>query len=72
MFNAYLGIDPLTGKSKRTTKRRFRTQKKAKFAQLQTEIDRGNFIKQDYSLFKDVYELWYDQYVNAIKPSSAE
>ncbi|EOX2929186.1 Arm DNA-binding domain-containing protein [Enterococcus faecalis] len=29
MFNAYLGIDPLTGKSKRTTRRGFKTQKEA-------------------------------------------
>lgn len=74
MFNAYLGIDPLTGKSKRTTRRGFKTQKEAKLAlaQLQIEIDRGNFVKQDYSLFKDVYELWYAQYVNTVKPSSAQ
>lgn len=74
MFNAYLGIDPLTGKSKRTTRRGFRTQKEAKLAlaQLQLEIDNGSFVKQDYSRFKDVYELWYAQYVNSVKPSSAE
>ncbi|EIP8069493.1 Arm DNA-binding domain-containing protein, partial [Enterococcus faecalis] len=74
MFQAYLGIDPLTGKSKRTTRRGFKTQKEAKLAlaQLQIEIDRGNFVKQDYSLFKDVYDLWYAQYVNTVKPSSAQ
>ncbi|HHX0196913.1 TPA: tyrosine-type recombinase/integrase [Enterococcus faecalis] len=74
MFNAYLGIDPLTGKSKRTTRRGFKTQKEAKLAlaQLQIEIDHGKFVKQDYSLFKDVYELWYAQYVNTVKPSSAQ
>ncbi|EGO2585220.1 site-specific integrase [Enterococcus faecalis] len=74
MFNAYLGIDPLTGKSKRTTRRGFKTQKEAKLAlaQLQIEIDRGKFVKQDYSLFKDVYELWYAQYINTVKPSSAQ
>ncbi|NSN05931.1 site-specific integrase [Enterococcus faecalis] len=74
MFNAYLGIDPLTGKSKRTTRRGFRTQKEAKLAlaQLQLEIESGGFVKQDYSRFKDVYELWYAQYVNSVKPSSAE
>ncbi|EGO2589268.1 TPA: tyrosine-type recombinase/integrase [Enterococcus faecalis] len=74
MFNAYLGIDPLTGKSKRTTRRGFKTQKEAKLAlaQIQIEIDRGKFVKQDYSLFKDVYELWYAQYINTVKPSSAQ
>ena len=74
MFNAYLGIDPLTGKSKRTTRRGFRTQKEAKLAlaQLQLEIETGSFVKQDYSRFKDVYNLWYAQYVNSVKPSSAQ
>lgn len=74
MFNAYLGIDPLTGKSKRTTRRGFRTQKEAKLAlaQLQLEIETGSFVKQDYSRFKDVYELWYAQYVNSVKKSTAQ
>lgn len=74
MFNAYLGIDPLTGKSKRTTRRGFRTQKEAKLAlaQLQLEIESGGFVKQDYSRFKDVYKLWYAQYVNSVKKSTAQ
>ncbi|WP_445448763.1 site-specific integrase [Enterococcus faecalis] len=74
MFNAYLGVDPLTGKSKRTTRRGFRTQKEAKLAlaQLQLEIESGGFVKQDYSRFKDVYELWYAQYVNTVKKSTAQ
>ncbi|HAP3558625.1 TPA: site-specific integrase [Enterococcus faecalis] len=74
MFNAYLGIDPLTGKSKRTTRRGFRTQKEAKLAlaQLQLEIENGSFVKQDYSRFKDVYELWYAHYVNSVKKSTAQ
>lgn len=74
MFNAYLGVDPLTGKSKRTTRRGFRTQKEAKLAlaHLQLEIEKGSFVKQDYSRFKDVYELWYAQYVNSVKKSTAQ
>lgn len=73
MFNAYLGVAPLTGKSKRTTRRGFRTQKEAKLAlaQLQLEIENGGFIKQDYSRFKDVYELWFERYKNTVKRSSA-
>lgn len=73
MFNAYLGIDPLTGKSKRTTRRGFRTSKEAKLAlaQLQLEIDDGKFAKQDYSTFKQVYELWLVNYKLTVKTSSA-
>lgn len=74
MFNAYLGVDPLTGKSKRTTRRGFRTQKEAKLAlaELQLEVESQGFSKQDYSTFKDVYELWFAQYKNTVKASSAE
>lgn len=73
MFNAYLGIDPLTGKSKRTTRRGFRTQKEAKLAlsRLELEVDTKGFVKQNYTTFKDVYELWYAQYVNTVKPITA-
>lgn len=73
-FNAYLGVDPLTGKSKRTTRRGFKTQKEAKLAlaQLQLEVESQGFAKQDYSTFKDVYELWFAQYKNTVKQSSYE
>lgn len=73
MFNAYLGVDPLTGKSKRTTRRGFRTQKEAKLAlsRLELEVDTKGFVKQNYSTFKDIYELWYSQYVNTVKPITA-
>ena len=73
MFQAYLGIDPLTGKSKRTTRRGFKTQKEAKLAlsRLELEVDTKGFVKQNYSTFKDVYELWYAQYVNTVKPITA-
>ncbi|MGM0169885.1 hypothetical protein IGI39_004919 [Enterococcus sp. AZ135] len=72
-FNAYLGVDPLTGKSKRTTRRGFKTQKEAKLAlaQLQIEVESQGFAKQDYSTFKDVYDLWFAQYKNTVKRSSA-
>ena len=73
MFNAYLGVDAVTGKSKRTTRRGFRTQKEAKLAlaHLQLEVESQSFVKEDYSTFKDVYELWYEQYQLSVKRSSA-
>lgn len=74
MFNAYLGVDPLTGKSKRTTRRGFKTQKEAKLAlaQLQLAVESQGFAKQDYSTFKDVYELWFAQYKNTVKKASIQ
>lgn len=73
MFNAYLGVDPLTGKPKRTTRRGFKKTKDAKLAlaQLQLEVESQGFTKQDYSTFKDVYELWFAQYKNTVKRTSA-
>ena len=40
MFVAYLGIDPITRKQKRTTRRGFKTEREAKIAEakLQTEV----------------------------------
>lgn len=74
MFQAYLGIDPLTGKKKRTTRRGFKTQKEAKLAlaQLQLEIESNSLSKQDYSTFKDVYELWFANYKHTVKESSVQ
>lgn len=73
MFNTYLGIDPLTGKSKRTTRRGFKTPKEAKLAlaQLQLEYENNDFVKQDYSTFKQIYELWFEQYKNTVKDTTA-
>lgn len=73
-FNAYLGVDPLTGKSKRTTRRGFKTQKEAKLAlaALQLEVESKGFVKQNYTTFKDVYELWYSQYVHTVKLITAD
>lgn len=41
MFVAYLGVDPLTGKQKRTTRRGFKTKREAKIAEakLQAEVN---------------------------------
>lgn len=74
MFNAYLGIDPLTGKSKRTTRRGFKKPKDAKLAlaQLQLEVESQGFSKQDFSTFKEVYKLWFAQYKNTVKRTSAD
>lgn len=74
MFQAYLGIDPLTGKKKRTTRRGFKTQKEAKLAlaQLQIEIESNSFSKKNYSTFKEVYELWFANYKHTVKESSVQ
>lgn len=73
MFNVYLGVDPLTGKKKRTTRRGFRTQKEAKvaLARLQLELESNGHLTQNFNTFKEVYLLWYDQYKTGVKESTA-
>ena len=43
-FQRYLGIDPLTGKEKRTTKRGFRTQREDKIALKRLEATRRSQV----------------------------
>ncbi|QTB29061.1 site-specific integrase [Lysinibacillus sphaericus] len=64
MFQLYIGVDPLTGKEQRTTRRGFKTKKEAELtlARLKLEIDKGNYKKESPETFQEVYELWLDQY----------
>lgn len=67
MFNAYVGINPETGKAKRTTRRGFKTSKEARLAlaRLELGVDKPNpknQIQKKYTTFKDVYEMWFEIY----------
>ncbi|PTG80591.1 site-specific integrase [Staphylococcus chromogenes] len=72
MFVAYLGTGPITGKQKRTTRRGFKTEREAKIAEakLQTEITQNGFLNNDITTFKEVYELWLEQYQNTVREST--
>lgn len=72
MFVAYLGIDPITRKQKRTTRRGFKTEREAKIAEakLQTEIQNNGFLNTEITTFKQVYELWLQQYRHTVKEST--
>lgn len=72
-FKTYLGIDPLTGKKKYTTRRGFKTQKEAKIAlsRLSIEVEKlGVPRAQSDIIFKDVYEMWLDHYKTEVKEST--
>lgn len=73
MFNAYLGVDPKTGKPKRTTRRGFTTPKEAKLAlsRLEIDIDNNGLLKKSNDLFSEVYDVWYKQYRTTVKSSTA-
>ncbi|OIS60836.1 site-specific integrase [Staphylococcus equorum] len=72
MFVAYLGIDPVTGKQKRTTRRGFKSEREAKIAEakLQTEVQQNGFLNNEITTFKEVYELWLEQYQNTVREST--
>lgn len=71
-FKTYLGIDPLTGKKKYTTKRGFRTQKEAKTAlsRLELELQKTGTPTSTNTTFKEAAELWLESYKKTVKESS--
>lgn len=74
-LKAYLGIDPLTGKKKFTTKRGFKTKRAAQqyYKDLITNINVNGFEQAtEIETFQQLYELWLDQYKNTVKESTLE
>lgn len=75
LFQTYLGIDPATGKEKRTTRRGFKTIKEAKTAErdLLLDVEENGFSNnEDFQnpTFAEVAELWLDSYKNTVKPTT--
>lgn len=71
-FQLYVGVNPLTGKEQRTTRRGFKTKKEAQLAlaRLKLEIDKGNYKKESPETFQEVYKLWINQYENTVEEST--
>lgn len=75
LFQTYLGIDPATGKEKRTTRRGFKTIKEAKAAErdLLLDVEENGFSSnEDFQnpTFAEVADLWLDSYKNTVKPTT--
>ena len=75
LFQTYLGIDPTTGKEKRTTRRGFKTIKEAKAAErdLLLDVEENGFSNnEDFQnpTFAEVAELWLDSYKSTVKPTT--
>ncbi|EGP5087770.1 site-specific integrase [Enterococcus faecium] len=71
-FKTYLGIDPLTGKKRYTTKRGFKTQKEAKIelSRLELELQKAGMPISTNTTFKKAAELWLENYKKTVKESS--
>ena len=73
MLQAYLGVDPFTGKQKRTTRRGFKTQKEAKKAEreLLLSVEENGFTDHSSKpTFKEVTDLWLESYETTVKPTT--
>lgn len=69
LFQTYLGVNPLTGKEVRTTRRNFKTKKEAQLAlsRLQVDYVSDGLKKGKEETFKEVYELWFEVYKTTVK-----
>jgi integrase len=72
MFKAYLGVDPLTGKEVRTTRRNFKSKSEAQsvLKRLLYEFETQGLIKEKTDTYFDVYEEWIEQYRNTVEEST--
>ncbi|MDO4813670.1 MAG: site-specific integrase [Gemella sp.] len=71
--NLYLGINPITGKEVRKTKRGFESKKEAEIyiARLKVDFEKGLlFVSNKKHSFEDIYNLWLEEHKNTIKESS--
>ncbi|TFJ47004.1 hypothetical protein CKN80_04495 [Carnobacterium divergens] len=76
--SVYLGVDPKTGKKKRTTLTA-KTQKelKLKIARKKIEIAENGFVSDDETsqeliLFEEIYNLWFSSHKNTVENTTAE
>lgn len=72
-FQAYLGSDPITGKPIKTTRRNFKTKKEAQLALSKLQVDfnnQNNQLNTQSITFKQLYDLWLEQYRLKVKPST--
>ncbi|MCD1024699.1 site-specific integrase [Enterococcus sp. SMC-9] len=70
-LRAYLGQDE-QGNEKRITRRGFKTQRAAQseLKRIQAEYEYNKGLKKQVMTFKQLYELWLEQYRLRVKPSS--
>lgn len=72
LLQAYLGVDEVTGKEVRTTRRGFKSKKEAqlKLNELVLEFEKNGLKKNEQLTFNQVYNDWIEQYKNTVKEST--
>ncbi|WP_446936272.1 site-specific integrase [Lysinibacillus fusiformis] len=71
-FQAYLGINELTGKLKTTTKRGFKTKSEAELAlaRIKVQVSDGAYRQSTPETYQQIYELWITQYERTVEEST--
>lgn len=71
-FQAYLGVDEVTGKEVRTTRRGFKSKKEAHITlnKLLIDFEQNGLNKQKNLTFQQVYDLWVVNYEHTVKEST--
>ncbi|GAA3601552.1 site-specific integrase [Secundilactobacillus similis] len=72
MFQAYLGIDPATGKKVKTTRRGFKRKKEAQLAlnRLKLDFDKSGLARSQVFTYQELYEQWLVGYRVTVKNST--
>ena len=72
MFKAYLGIDPVTGKKKYTTKRGFKSPKEARKAynRLMVQVEENDVVTDSQRPFSELADELFEQYKNTVREST--
>lgn len=71
-FPVYLGVDPLTGKQKRTMKRGFKKRKEAELAlaRIKLEVAKGTYKQERAETYQELYNIWVKQYEKNVEEST--
>lgn len=71
--NLYLGVNPITGKEVRKSKRGFESKREAEIyiARLKVEFEKGTmFVSNKKHTFSDIYDLWIENHKYTVKEST--
>lgn len=76
MFQTYLGIDPITRKPVKTTRRNFKTKKEAKDKLNEVlvafEKNKLSYSSTEIKTFSQLYETWFEQHSLGIKATTQQ
>lgn len=71
-FQLYGGINPQTGKVTHLTRSGFKSKKDATLeaSRLELQISQGGIQKENNITFNEVYNQWYESYINTVREST--